>query len=265
MEMVNSHPNIIQFHGLTKLQDEKNYSLVLEYAEGGTLRKYLRNDAISFEWESQLRFAKDIASAISWLHDDMGIIHGDLHPNNILINKGTIKIADFGCSYLKGSNRNTQVQGVIPYMDPNFFEQRLCSSETQRHPYPLAEKADIYSLGVLFWELTSRKMPFDFETKNNDPFEIIKIKSNILKGMREKPSPGTNHKFVALYEKCWQHKPDVRPEIRQVILELNNIEPLVVSENFGFKEIETMEKSGTLENDEVNVPSYDCDINKYNL
>ncbi|GBC23739.2 kinase-like domain-containing protein [Rhizophagus irregularis DAOM 181602=DAOM 197198] len=238
MEMVNSHPNIIQFHGLTKLQDEKNYSLVLEYAEGGTLRKYLRNDAISFEWESQLRFAKDIASAISWLHDDMGIIHGDLHPNNILINKGTIKIADFGCSYLKGSNRNTQVQ---------------------------AEKADIYSLGVLFWELTSRKMPFDFETKNNDPFEIIKIKSNILKGMREKPSPGTNHKFVALYEKCWQHKPDVRPEIRQVILELNNIEPLVVSENFGFKEIETMEKSGTLENDEVNVPSYDCDINKYNL
>ncbi|CAB4413566.1 unnamed protein product [Rhizophagus irregularis] len=137
-EMVNSHPNIIQFHGLTKLQDEKNYSLVLEYAEGGTLRKYLSNDAISFEWESQLRFAKDIASAISWLHDDMGIIHGDLHPNNILINKGTIKIADFGCSYLKGSNRNTQVQG----------------------------------------------------------------------GMREKPSPGTNHKFVALYEKCWQHKSD---------------------------------------------------------
>ncbi|RGB39866.1 kinase-like domain-containing protein [Rhizophagus diaphanus] len=200
--------------------------------------KVFENDAISFEWESQLRFANDIASAISWLHDDMGIIHGDLHPNNILINKGTIKIADFGCSYLKGSNRNTQVQ---------------------------AEKADIYSLGVLFWELTSRKMPFDFETKNNDPFEIIKIKSNILKGMREKPSPGTNHKFVALYEKCWQHKPDVRPEIRQVILELNNIEPLVVSENFGSKEIETMEKSETSENDEVNVPSYDCDINKYNL
>ena len=58
--------------------DEINYSLVLEYAEGGTLGKYLRDDAVSFEWENQLRFAKEIASAISWLHDDVGIIHGDL-------------------------------------------------------------------------------------------------------------------------------------------------------------------------------------------
>ena len=117
-----------------------------------------------------------------------------------MINKGTIRLSDFGSSYLKGSNHNTQVQGVIPYMDPNFFEQSLRSSETQRHPYSLTEKADIYSLGVLLWELTSRKSPFDFETKNNDPLEIIKIKTSILEGTREKPSPSTNHKFVALYE-----------------------------------------------------------------
>jgi len=149
-QMANLHPNIIQFHGLTKLRDEKNYSLVLEYAEGGTLRKYLRDDTISFKWENQLGFAKEIASAISWLHDDVGIIHGDLHPNNILINKGTIKLADFGCSYLRGSNRSSQVQGVIPYVDPNFFERSLLSSEIQRQPYTLTEKADIYSLGVIF-------------------------------------------------------------------------------------------------------------------
>ncbi|CAB5355255.1 unnamed protein product [Rhizophagus irregularis] len=87
--------------------------------------------------------------------------------------------------------------------------------------------------------------------------------------MREKPYPGTNHKFIALYKKCWQHEPNTRPEIRQVILELeelNNNEPLVVSEIFSFEEIETtLEISETPENDEVNVPSYDCDINKYKL
>src|SRR6266498_3098001 len=100
--MVNFHPNIIQFCGITKLKgkiiylnnlylftlnvlftcfytlDETNYSLVLEYAEGGTLRKYLRDSTVTFKWENQLKFAKEIASVISWLHVDKGIIHGDL-------------------------------------------------------------------------------------------------------------------------------------------------------------------------------------------
>ncbi|PKY20536.1 kinase-like protein [Rhizophagus irregularis] len=77
-EKVDFHPNIIKFCGVTKFKDEKNYSLVLEYANGGTLGEYLRNNAITFEWKNQLEFAKEIASAISWLHDDKGIIHGDL-------------------------------------------------------------------------------------------------------------------------------------------------------------------------------------------
>ena len=58
--------------------DEKKYSLVLEYANGGTLREHLRNKTITLKWESMLRFAKEIASAILWLHDDKEIIHGDL-------------------------------------------------------------------------------------------------------------------------------------------------------------------------------------------
>ncbi|CAB5389585.1 unnamed protein product [Rhizophagus irregularis] len=105
--MVNSHQNIIQFYGITKLKDEMNYSLVLEYADGGTLRNYLRN-TITFEWDIQLRFSKEIASAVSWLHDYKEIIHGDLHPNNILIHKDTIKLADFGRSCQKGSSNHTE-------------------------------------------------------------------------------------------------------------------------------------------------------------
>ncbi|GES83781.1 kinase-like domain-containing protein [Rhizophagus clarus] len=92
--IVNLHPNIIQFYGVTKLEDEIDYSLVLGYAEGGTLGKYLRDNTKTFKWESQLKFAKEISSAISWLHHDKKIIHGDLHPNNILIQKDTLKLAD---------------------------------------------------------------------------------------------------------------------------------------------------------------------------
>ena len=56
---------------------ENNYSLVLEYADGGTLENYLRKNATTFKWESQLKFAREIASAILCLHDH-NIIHRDL-------------------------------------------------------------------------------------------------------------------------------------------------------------------------------------------
>ncbi|CAB5197250.1 unnamed protein product [Rhizophagus irregularis] len=199
MGKVNCYPNIIKICGVTTLEGEANYSLILKYANSGTLGEYLRENAATFRWEDQLKFANDIASAVLCLHSYQ-IIHGDLHSGN-----------------------------------PR----------------------------VLFWKLTTRKSPFDFETKNNDPFEIIKIKTNILEGVRERPSPSTNHKFVTLYERCWQCEPHERPEIGQLISELNNIESLVVPCSFSFKEIETTDESHESENEEVNVPCYDCDINKY--
>ncbi|PKC02870.1 hypothetical protein RhiirA5_503788 [Rhizophagus irregularis] len=80
------------------------------------------------------------------------------------------------------------LDGVILYMDPKFSEEN--------HSYNLTEKPDhIYSLGVLFWELTSRLSPFDFE--NNNHLEIIQIKQDILNNnkLRETPIPITNDKF----------------------------------------------------------------------
>ena len=73
-------------------------------------------------------------------------------------------------------------------MDPKRFESQL---------YILDEKSDIYSLGVLFWELTSRSSPFNFKTTTNDHQHIM---LGIVNGKRENPVPNTNGKFVALYQ-----------------------------------------------------------------
>lgn len=215
IEMVKPHPNIITFWGVTKFTGERYYSLVLEYANGGTLGGYLKKNKETFGWEKQLEFAEEITSAIYYLHDEE-IIHGDLHPNNILIHHGTIKIADFGCARLEGSDYQTKTFGVIPYIDPNI----LNIQGIERDSYILTKKNDIYSLGVLFWQLTSRKSPFGFETENS-PTLVLEI----LGGKREEPVPGTNSKFVELYQKCWQHEPDKRPNIHQVNSELNLINP----------------------------------------
>ncbi|RGB32866.1 kinase-like domain-containing protein [Rhizophagus diaphanus] len=242
---------IIQFYGLTKSQDEKKYSLVLEYADGGTLRDYLRNDAITFEWKDQLKFAKDITSAIIWLHDDKGIVHGDLHPNNILVHQNTIRLADFGRSFLKGSDcYNTEILGVIPYMDPKFFDRKS--------PSKMDEKSDIYSLGVLLWELTSRSSPFNYETKNDHTSLML----GIFNGLREKPVQNTNDIFVRLYKKCWEHKSNKRPDICEINKVLNSID----SENTicYSNEEEVNEEMGSEDSDLSNC-EIDCDINKYKL
>ncbi|UZO04256.1 uncharacterized protein OCT59_024647 [Rhizophagus irregularis] len=224
--LANSHENIIQFRGVMNIEDDEKYSLVLEYAEGGTLGKYLRDDTITLKWENQLKFAKEITSAILWLHVDKGIVHGDIHPNNILIHKDTIKLADFGRSCQRESEcYNTEVWGVLPYIDPKMLEELVepfpnINQVGQKLPYKPNEKSDIYSLGVLFWELTSRLPPFDGLGD-----DIIMLK--ILNGLREKPVPNTNVKYNGLYKECWKQEPDERPHISKV----NEVLNIIDSEN----------------------------------
>ncbi|GBB91634.1 hypothetical protein RclHR1_00190047 [Rhizophagus clarus] len=87
----------------------------------------------------------------------------------------TIKLADFGRSCLKGSKSyNTEVWGVISYIDPKMLDREI--------PYKLNEKSGIYNLGVIFWELTSRSSPFNYEMRDN-----YVVMLEILSGKREKP------------------------------------------------------------------------------
>ncbi|KAF0505214.1 calmodulin-dependent protein kinase [Gigaspora margarita] len=247
MISVESHENIIKFHGITYTADEMDenvvkYVLILEYADNGTLRDYLQKNSSKIECELKIQFAIQLVEAVKWLHTHK-IVHGDLHPNNILIHGETLKLADFGLSrrVIEASRSQTtnEVFGVVPFIDPQCFTAKQSQDGTFRR-LKNNMKSDIYSIGVILWEISSEKQPF----KNEDTAALL---PRIKDGLREKPIVDTNPEYVAIYQRCWQGMQNDRPSIEEVATALEDIivQDITIDDSFeifdssGFEEFIT--------------------------
>ena len=147
-----SHPNIVAVYDVSH-SDEIEY-IVMELVDGITLRQYMdRRGAL--QWRETLHFTRQIARALSHAHE-RGIIHRDIKPQNIMmLRDGTVKVEDFGIAALENEvyENNGQAIGSIHYIAP----------EQARGELPDA-RSDLYSLGIVMYEMLTAQKPYDGET-----------------------------------------------------------------------------------------------------
>jgi len=149
-----SHPNIVNIYDVG--EENGVYYIVMEYVNGKTLKEYIREKE-RLEWEEAVRIAAQICSALKHAHKN-GIVHRDIKPQNILISEdGTVKVADFGIARAVSSATVTiagaNVMGSVHYFSP----------EQARGGY-VDEKSDIYSLGIVLYEMVTGNVPFEGDT-----------------------------------------------------------------------------------------------------
>ncbi len=145
------HPNIVRVHDSG--ESGGLFWLAMEFVEGTTLRHALREGTIAPD--EALTIVRRICDALEYAHAQ-GVVHRDIKPENVLIAAdGRVKVADFGIAKIAGVSTDLsltgagQVMGTLPYMSPEQIER----------PATVDHRADIYSLGVVFYELLTGELP----------------------------------------------------------------------------------------------------------
>ena len=208
-----SHPNIVSIYDVENEGDF--YYLILEYIEGMTLKDYMiKNPRISIE--TIVHIAKQIAAGLSHAHQN-GIIHRDIKPQNILMDENlTCKITDFGIARAYGDTTLTQTNqmlGTVYYLSPEQARGNVATAQS-----------DIYSLGILIFEMITGQIPFKGESAvaialkhlQEELPEIDKYRENIPQSVKNIVLQATmknpNERYISSKELCDDLSTVLNPE-----------------------------------------------------
>lgn len=187
------HPNIVKVYSVS-FGDRMQY-IVMEYIDGITLKEYLDRQTGGVSWKEAIHFTAQILKALHHAHEN-GIIHRDIKPQNImLLRDGTIKVTDFGIARFSHSETRTMTDkaiGSVHYIAPEQARGELTDGKT-----------DIYSVGVMLYEMITGQLPFEadnavsvaimqLQTDPKPPREInpaipIGLEEITLKAMQKNP------------------------------------------------------------------------------
>jgi serine/threonine protein kinase len=193
-----NHPNIVQVYDFGRT-DEFFY-FVMEYVDGLNLRALIRDGKL--KPEEALKIVPQICEALQFAHDE-GIVHRDIKPENILIDKkGRVKIADFGLAKLLGRapeelslTGTGQLMGTLGYMAPEQLQQA----------HSVDHRADIYSLGVVFYEMLTGQLPIGrFEPPSKRVHVDVRLDEIVLRSLESEP------------DRRYQHASEVKTDLETI-------------------------------------------------
>ncbi len=204
------HSNIIWYYGTVTLVD--GYYIVTELAEKGSLWYFLRNHPDP-DLQQSFRWAKEIARGVEYLHQ-YKCIHRDLKSGNVLLMVDlTTKICDFGSAkQVRTENVSCTVQtsptGTYQWRSPEAIRGKKASSSW-----------DVYSYGILLWELMTHKIPFS-HLNLRIPGEEFQLQMKICNGERPPIPDSCDPKLASVMRRCWSEEPGSRPTFTQVLADL---------------------------------------------
>lgn len=265
-----NHPNLLRFYGFGETHDGRGF-IVTDLASNGALRNILLDSTLELPWPQRVSIAKDIAQGMAHLHN-IPIIHRDLKPANVLLDyEMTALVADFGSSrqfrplsspvifsaftgasrvvpansagdvvqFATASNKAreallanigsahgtlTKAVGTLLWMAPEVF----------RGDQHYDSAVDVYSYGLILWQLATRRVPWDDFGENLSYLQLLDTLTNALQSGRRPSVPKDvaeeHSEFVALFRSCWSGDATDRPSFCEVCRTLSGNSQLAHNE-----------------------------------
>ncbi|KAF9575123.1 hypothetical protein EC968_004349 [Mortierella alpina] len=211
LKRVHDYDYIVPFYGVTIDPHTNVRCMVMKHCTNGNLCTFLEKHHTNITWSERYRLSIEITKGLEFLHKS-GFHHRDLHSGNILLDdKRTAMICDFGLSRSSTKAQTSDLVaavGVASFLAPERFP-------TKRPIYSAA--CDIYSLGVIFWHISSGRIPFGKRLR-----EPALLKE-LMEGHREQIVPGTPREYRDMLVKCWDVNPMKRLKIDAVIAILQTL------------------------------------------
>src|SRR6266545_1678459 len=178
--------------------------MVLNYVSEGNLRNYLQKNHSKLTLNDRFMIFRSLCYSLYFIHEK-DLIHCDLHSGNILISGGLCFITDLGLCGPVDEKSSNKIYGIVSYIAPEVLQGKKNTKES-----------DVYSVGMLMWELFAGHPPFDDRAHDAD------LIFRILEGLRPQILPKMPEDYAQMMQKCWDTDPSKRPTILEILIFADN-------------------------------------------